>query len=393
MFTHTSVVTPHTISLSMPRLLQHRCRSVAKNAPLPGLSITGSPATRVELGDDVVSGFAADQDAAHRTRRADAQLGAPRSTLARRHVGQIGTVALARVHDSMPEPRAAPSSSARHGLDRRGELRDVVAEHFAEAARLQEVALHVDDHERGRVEIDFDRFRLRVQYDFHRPPPIVMTSHENQANGMPCRPAEKGFSEVMSCNLRIHRTLRRPSRDLVARPGRRNRCYSRSQTSAVPGGKLMTCSFNGKVFAIAIGAALAATSPLSAQSQNWDAVIAAAKQEGKLLIYNGTNFPVVRKIANEMQKTYGITVDVLDGRATEIRERIRIEQSTNRTVASLSYSGYTTLFTQSQEGAFKDPGALPNAKGVAPDLAPKNGLSLAASGCYPDVQYQPGERR
>ena len=83
-----------------------------------------------------------------------------------------------------------------------------------------------------------------------------------------------------------------------------------------------------------------------------------------------------------MQKTYGITVDVLDGRATEIRERIRIEQSTNRTVASLSYSGYTTLFTQSQEGAFKDPGNLPNAKGVAPDLAPKNGIVLGSVGLF-----------
>ncbi len=122
--------------------------------------------------------------------------------------------------------------------------------------------------------------------------------------------------------------------------------------------------------------------PISAQGQNWDAVVAAAKQEGKLLIYNGTNFPVVRKIANEMQKTYGITVDVLDGRATEIRERIRIEQSTNRTVASLSYSGFTTLFTQSQEGAFQDAGVLPNAKGVAPELAAKDPIVLGSVGLF-----------
>ena len=127
---------------------------------------------------------------------------------------------------------------------------------------------------------------------------------------------------------------------------------------------------------------LAAADQSFAQDANWDAVVAAAKKEGKLLIYNGTNFPVVRKIANEMQKTYGITVDVLDGRATEIRERIRIEQSTNRTVASLSYSGFTTLFTQAQEGAFADHGSLPNAKGVAPELASKGQIVLGSVGLF-----------
>jgi iron(III) transport system substrate-binding protein len=122
--------------------------------------------------------------------------------------------------------------------------------------------------------------------------------------------------------------------------------------------------------------------PAAAQDKNWDAVVAAAKKEGKLLIYNGTNFPVVRKIANEMQKEYGISVEVLDGRATEIRERIRIEQSTKRTVASLSYSGYTTLYTQSQEGVFQDHGPLPNAKGVAPELASKGQVLLGSVGLF-----------
>ncbi|MGZ5828776.1 MAG: ABC transporter substrate-binding protein [Xanthobacteraceae bacterium] len=119
-----------------------------------------------------------------------------------------------------------------------------------------------------------------------------------------------------------------------------------------------------------------------AQDANWDKVVAAAKQEGKLLIYNGTNFPIVRKIAVEMQKEYGIPVEVLDGRASEIRERIRIEQSTNRTVASLSYSGFTTLYTQSQEGAFQDHGALPNATGVAPELASKGQVLLGSVGLF-----------
>jgi len=73
---------------------------------------------------------------------------------------------------------------------------------------------------------------------------------------------------------------------------------------------------------------------------------------------------------------------VLDGRASEIRERIRVEQSTNRTVASLSYSGLTTLFTQTGEGAFQEHGPLPNAQGVIPELASKGHVLLGSVGMF-----------
>jgi iron(III) transport system substrate-binding protein len=122
--------------------------------------------------------------------------------------------------------------------------------------------------------------------------------------------------------------------------------------------------------------------PAGAQDANWDSVVAAAKREGKLLIYNGTNFPVVRKIAQQMQSELGISVDVLDARATEIRERIRIEQSTNRTVASLSYSGFTTLSTQMAEGVWQPHGLLPNAKDVAPELRSNGQILLGSVGLF-----------
>ena len=47
-------------------------------------------------------------------------------------------------------------------LHRGREARHVVAERLAEAAGLEEVPLHVDDDERGTVEIDRDRVRLGV---------------------------------------------------------------------------------------------------------------------------------------------------------------------------------------------------------------------------------------
>ena len=135
-----------------------------------------------------------------------------------------------------------------------------------------------------------------------------------------------------------------------------------------------------------IGAAAIALLSGAAHAQDaaWDAVVAAAKKEGKLLIYNGTGFPIVGKIAEAMTKETGIPVEVLVGRATEIRERIRIEQSTGRTVASISYSGYTTMFTQMQEGVFQDSGPLPNAKDMNPQLASigKGQLVFGSVGLY-----------
>jgi len=137
-----------------------------------------------------------------------------------------------------------------------------------------------------------------------------------------------------------------------------------------------------KLLGLAAASVLLSAVGAHAQSGNWDAVVAAARKEGKLLIYNGTNFPIVRKIAVEMQKETGIAIDVLDGRATEIRERIRVEQSTNRTVASLSYSGLTTLFTQTSEGVFQEHGPLPNAQGVIPELVSKGHVLLGSVGMF-----------
>ena len=63
-----------------------------------------------------------------------------------RAVGEVGAVALARVDDE----HAGRARGGEHGLAaarrRAASRRHVVAEQLAEAARLEEVALHVDDH-------------------------------------------------------------------------------------------------------------------------------------------------------------------------------------------------------------------------------------------------------
>ncbi len=67
----------------------------------------------------------------------------------------VGTVAFPRMDD---EDRgfARRRQHLAAGLDRGFEQSDVVAERLAEAARLQEIALHIDDNERGAGKIDAD---------------------------------------------------------------------------------------------------------------------------------------------------------------------------------------------------------------------------------------------
>src|SRR6516165_5536267 len=77
-----------------------------------------------------------------------------------------------------------------------------------------------------------------------------------------------------------------------------------------------------------------------------------AQREGKVVVYNGTSFRVVRMLGDLFAKETGIAVDVLDGRASEIRERIRTEQAAGRAIGDLIYSGSTSIALQTAEGAF-----------------------------------------
>ena len=100
---------------------------------------------RIELGDDVVPGLAADEDAPHRARRRRCVVvPRPRTFLAGGRSLRSGRWP-SRVCMT-GRPVGAPGGEQRAvRLDRPAQLRDVVAEHLAEAARLEEIALHVDD--------------------------------------------------------------------------------------------------------------------------------------------------------------------------------------------------------------------------------------------------------
>ena len=144
---------------------------------------------RVELGNDVVPGLAANENAAHRPSIADARLAATTNLLGRRQVTEVGTMALARVHHRQ-RLRAPPRQQLPIGFDDPAQLRHIVAQHLAKAARFEEITLHVDEEERAapRGELEWIRFRLHGQRLVARHDSALMNARESATapNTPPC---------------------------------------------------------------------------------------------------------------------------------------------------------------------------------------------------------------
>jgi len=77
-------------------------RSVAKKGTLARLVDDRLARQRIEFGNDVVTGLAAHQDAAHRARVADARGELTSGFLRRRQIGKVGAMTLAGVDDGQP---------------------------------------------------------------------------------------------------------------------------------------------------------------------------------------------------------------------------------------------------------------------------------------------------
>jgi iron(III) transport system substrate-binding protein len=103
----------------------------------------------------------------------------------------------------------------------------------------------------------------------------------------------------------------------------------------------------------------------------WKKVIDAAKKEGKVVVYNGAvGTPALPKVLAAFEAKYGIRADLLEARASELRERIRTEQASGKILGDVSHNGSTTTALQLAEGTFQPYGALPNAgRPVAPFAA------------------------
>lgn len=120
---------------------------------------------------------------------------------------------------------------------------------------------------------------------------------------------------------------------------------------------------------------LALARPAAAQSDAaWQQVIEAAKKEGKLVLYTATLGSLALKaVIQAFEAKYGIKVELLEARASEIRERVRIEQAAGRFVGDIHHNGATTTWLMLRDSNFQPHGGIPNAKNiVAPYAADEN---------------------
>jgi iron(III) transport system substrate-binding protein len=114
---------------------------------------------------------------------------------------------------------------------------------------------------------------------------------------------------------------------------------------------------------IAAGLALVAVgaSGVSAQpAQDWDALVAAAKKEGKIVLYNGTSLNIAQAVSKAFEAKYGISVDAVNATPSAIRERVRTELANGRTIGDVRLAGVSSGVPEIALGFYQPPGALPN---------------------------------
>lgn len=92
-------------------------------------------------------------------------------------------------------------------------------------------------------------------------------------------------------------------------------------------------------------------------------LVAAAKREGKLTFY--TSFlgaPFHLAAIKSFEKKYGIAVQLLDVRASELRERLRTEQAAGRFIGDVIQNGAATMIRSQRDGELEPHGGIANAK-------------------------------
>jgi iron(III) transport system substrate-binding protein len=130
---------------------------------------------------------------------------------------------------------------------------------------------------------------------------------------------------------------------------------------------------------LAAGASLISTHAAPALAEeDWDRVVSEAKKEGHVVVYSAfVGLAAHRDIKKELESKYGITVEILEARASEVRERIRIEQAAGRFAADVSENGRTTTTLQIMEDhVFEPHGPLPSLARVAPDFRAEDDIRL-----------------
>jgi len=138
-------------------------------------------------------------------------------------------------------------------------------------------------------------------------------------------------------------------------------------------------------------AALLAAAPAAAQSDAaWAKLVAAAKQEGRVTLYSASvGTPEHVTISKAFEAKTGIKVDVLEGRASEIRERLRTEKAAGRPTCDVMWNGTTSTSLEDADGMLEPIGWLPRLSAIKPEFAAKGSyipLSMTPYGMLINTQ-------
>ncbi len=79
----------------------------------------------------------------------------------------------------------------------------------------------------------------------------------------------------------------------------------------------------------------------------WESLVASAKKEGRVMVYLGESPPNVRtEVTKAFKEKYGITVDFLTGRATEVVARLQAEKTGGINIADAIIVGDSNWFNE-----------------------------------------------
>jgi iron(III) transport system substrate-binding protein len=108
-----------------------------------------------------------------------------------------------------------------------------------------------------------------------------------------------------------------------------------------------------------------------ARAQTSDDLVAAAKKEGRVVVYSGFLSPQTHDpIGRAFEAKYGVKVDVFTARGNELRERVRVEQQTGRFLGDVLHNAILLTLQQIAGEAPVEPiGSLTGAARLKPAFA------------------------
>ena len=102
-------------------------------------------------------------------------------------------------------------------------------------------------------------------------------------------------------------------------------------------------------------------------------MIELARKEGKAVVYSGYLSPQTHDPINKLfEQKYGVKVEVFTARGNELRERVRVEQLSNRFLGDVLHNAILLTLQQiAGENPLEPHGGLPGAARLKPEFAPR----------------------